>query len=230
MKRLASVLGVTSICVLFSGCALEQARRDYLVLNNKLPNSHMGTSKGHVFTRGVVRRSPPLEFISRIEIEAASGDADAESVLGQVYLMGHGVDKDVALGVRYTLSAAEGGSASAQHNIAWLYENGTGVEQSWELAILWYEKAAEQGYVGSINNLGRLYDYGYGVEKDLPKAFEYYKRAADGMSILAQHNLAVFYKLGLCVEKDIKQARVYYEAACLQGLSKSCKALELLDK
>jgi len=229
MIRLASVLGVTSICVLLSGCALEQARRDYLVLNNKLPHSHMGNNRGDVYSRGGMPITLPSKIIDEIVKKSEEGDALAMSQLGQLYLLGQGVEKNVEEGVRLTLASAEKGWVSAQHNIAWLYENGTGLEQSWEKAIYWYEQAAQQKKASSLNNLGRIYDNGFGVEEDKIRAFEYYLLAADRLSPLGQHNVGLSFLEGVQGEKNREKAKLYFESACLQKFRPSCDALKGLE-
>ena len=230
LKLLWNTLVVLISISFVSACVSHQERKNLKVLSNNLPDSYMGTSSGKLYPKGYLpKKSVPSSAFEKLQSIANTGDSVAESKLSQMYLTGIGVKRDIAEGVRLSISAAQKGSASAQHNLAWLYENGTGVDQSWEKAIEWYELAAEQKYAASINNLGRIYDNGYGVDVDYTKAFHYYKQAADLMYIVSQYNVAIYYKLGLHGEQDLEQARTYYVAACLQRLSEACDALERLD-
>jgi len=80
----------------------------------------------------------------------------AQSMLGQRYEHGLGVDQSYQQAAELYDLAASQGSVEAQYNLGALYYNGQGVEQSFETAREWLMKAAEQGNEDAIKNLQQL--------------------------------------------------------------------------
>ena len=76
---------------------------------------------------------------------AEQGYASAQSILGNMYLMGEGVSGDAAEAVRWYRMAAEQGYASAQFNLGLMYDNGVGVLEDARLAHMWYNIAGANG-------------------------------------------------------------------------------------
>ena len=76
--------------------------------------------------------------------KAEQGDAEAQSLLGYMYINGEGVLKDYKEAVKWIRKAAEQGYAEAQYNLGLRYVNGEGVPQDYVRAYAW-------GNVGSAN-------------------------------------------------------------------------------
>lgn len=76
---------------------------------------------------------------------AEAGDAEAQSALGGLYLIGEGVAADAARAAHWFRLAAEQGDPVARLNLGDLYARGLGVERNLVEAYFWLSLAAEQG-------------------------------------------------------------------------------------
>ena len=87
------------------------------------------------------------------------------SNIGNMYLRGWGVEKDVPRAIKYFEQATSysGSDGSAEHNLGFAYANGIGVEQDKRKAFDLYMKAAMLGNEESQFNLGTCYLGGDGV-------------------------------------------------------------------
>jgi TPR repeat protein len=72
-----------------------------------------------------------------LEPAAASGDIDAQSILGQMYLQGEGVPQNYEEAFRLLKNAAEHGNSDAQGFVAVLYLQGDGVSRDVVEAYKW---------------------------------------------------------------------------------------------
>lgn len=96
------------------------------------------------FRRGAVQEA------ARIWTELAGrGDIGAMVNLGELYIYGIGVDRNLQEGIRLFRAAAERGDATAQFNLGFMYEEGRGVPRSAAEARRYYELAAAQGHEGA---------------------------------------------------------------------------------
>ena len=109
---------------------------------------------------------------------AEQGDADAHTILGEMYEKGKGVRQDYAEAVKWYRKAAEQGDVDAQSNLGVMYYNGKGVTQDYTEAVKWYRKAAEQGSAKAQFNLGNGYYNGEGVTLDTIAAHMWFNIAA----------------------------------------------------
>jgi len=132
--------------------------------------------------------------IEAIRTRANAGDADAQAVLGYMYVTGDGVPQDDVEAVAWYLKAAEQGHASAQFNLGMMSYTGEGVPQDdvdaiewlnadseWRddvEAVAWYLKAAEQGHADAQAVLGYMYVTGRGVPQDDGEAYLWANLAA----------------------------------------------------
>ena len=76
---------------------------------------------------------------------ARSGNADAEELIGVMYAMGLGVERDDVRAFEWYLRSAMKGHPGAQSGIGWYYEVGRGVEKDLVRAYLWYALSAIGG-------------------------------------------------------------------------------------
>ena len=132
----------------------------------------------------------------------AEGDEpDALSVLGQMYLNGDEVDKDVALAVEYLEMAADLGHPEAQTCLGKLYTFGSeDVVQDVELGVEWLEEAEEQGNADAQATLGRHYH----ETEEYEKSISYWEKAAEQGHPGAQFDLGVCYINGFGVEQNVE--------------------------
>ena len=110
------------------------------------------------------------EEIERLHPWVEKGKAWAQSMLGQKYQHGLGVDQSYQHAKEFFELAASQGNAIAQFNLGFMYHHGQGVDQSYERATEYFEAAAKQGYAEAQFNLGALYYNGQGVEQFIETA------------------------------------------------------------
>ena len=96
------------------------------------------------------------ETIEQLRPWVEKGKAWAQSMLGQRYNNGVGVEQSYRQAKELYDLAASQGDAVAQSNLGILYVTGDGVEQSYETGREWMMKAAEQGYENAIKALQKL--------------------------------------------------------------------------
>ena len=96
------------------------------------------------------------EEIERLRRWVEKGKAWAQSLLGDKYEDGVGVEQSYQQAAELYELAATQGDASAQYNLGLLYVQGQGVEQSNETARELWIKAAHQGHEDAIGNLQKL--------------------------------------------------------------------------
>jgi len=119
------------------------------------------------------------ETIERLRPWAEKGKAWAQSVLGDRYYLGKGVDQSYQQARELYELAANQGNAVAQFNLGTMYHEGQGVDQSYERAAEYCEAAAMQGHAQAQFNLGCLYVQGEGVEQSREIAREWLLKAAE---------------------------------------------------
>ncbi len=106
---------------------------------------------------------------------AKSGDVDAQTILGEMYLDGIGVKADSDKAFYWLSKASQSDDAEAEYLLGFMYENGIKVDKNLERAATLYERASKQGDVMASYNLALMYKDGKGVEKDTKKAFNLLK-------------------------------------------------------
>ncbi len=137
----------------------------------------------------------------------ALNDVSAQTHLGDMYLDGVGVERDLAKALELFRPSAEQGYPLAQYKIGVIYQQGDRrVRRDMASAVTWFRKAAENGFARAQNDLGYLYETGDGVRRNLAQAAGWYRLAAEQGWALAQVNLAALYERGAGVRKDYKMA------------------------
>jgi len=164
--------------------------------------------------------------MARLTPFAESGDAKAQSYLGNMYEYGDGVQRDYREALRWFLMAAEQGDAHSQAHAGYLYEQGLGVARDEKISAEWYAKAADQGFAWAQMSLGLLYAHGRGVPQDYTKAIFWLRNAADRNERRAQYNLGWAYESGTGVPKDTLQAIAWYSKAADAGEPQARARLE----
>ncbi|WP_410056053.1 tetratricopeptide repeat protein [Roseobacter sp. HKCCA0434] len=76
---------------------------------------------------------------------ARAGNADAEELIGVLYAMGLGVERDDRRAFEWYLRASMKGHPGAQSGIGWYYEVGRGVPVDLVRAYMWYTLSAIGG-------------------------------------------------------------------------------------
>ena len=161
--------------------------------------------------------SPAAQALADLRASAEAGDAEAQFILGGMYVTGVGVPQDAAEAVAWYRRAAEQGYARAQYNLGVIYAEGVGGPQNAAEAVAWYRRAAEQGNARAQSNLGVMYAEGVGGPQDAAEAVAWYRRAAEQGDASAQSNLGAMYDQGVGVPQDAAEAVAWYRRAAEQG-------------
>lgn len=141
----------------------------------------------------------------------------ATSELGNHYLQGAGVPRDVTKGLQLYREAAAAGSLGAQTQLGKMYENGQGVAQSYAKAMQEYQAAAQQGHGPAAYAFGLLIYNGRGVQKDLTKAREWFESAAAYGSADAMYALGSMNEKGEGGPRNPAKAAEWYRNAADKG-------------
>ena len=116
-------------------------------------------------------RGDTSKAILEFQALAKSGDVDAQTMLGEMYLDGIGTVQDTKKAYYWIQKAANSGDKEAQYLLGFMYENGIEVKKDISLAVKWYEKSANKGDIMAMYNLAFIYKNGAkGVNKDMNKA------------------------------------------------------------
>jgi len=107
-------------------------------------------------------------FNKRTEFEcyrslAEQGSAEAQFILGTMYLGGQGVSQNDAQTLAWYRKAADQGHAAALYFLGTMYAAGQSVPQDDAQAIIWYRKAAAQGHKAAQLELEWIYNHGRGI-------------------------------------------------------------------
>ncbi len=94
----------------------------------------------------------PAAAVAYLKAAADAGDSSAQSLMGQLYMTGTGVERDSSLARRYTLKAAERGVVEAEFNAGLLILRNAGTAPDLANAYKWFSLAARQGYPGADEN------------------------------------------------------------------------------
>jgi TPR repeat protein len=110
---------------------------------------------------------------------ARAGHADAQHLLGLMYYMGRGVQRDYKQAMAWHRKAALQGQADAQYVVGSMYYTGNSVPQDQKLAVSWFRKAAEKGHGEAQHALGLMYRYHVaGMPQDVVIAYMLWNLAA----------------------------------------------------
>lgn len=119
---------------------------------------------------------------------------DAYEMVGNCYLHGWGVEKNINEAKQWFRKGAEKDDSGCQTALADYYIE---LEDDYEQAYYWYRKSAEQGDSYAQLKTGAYYATGYKgcVEKDINEAIKWYRKSADQGNTDAQYRLAEYIKM-----------------------------------
>lgn len=142
---------------------------------------------------------------------ARSGNAEANNLLGLMYLQGNGVAQDTAQAKAYFEVGANTGHLESIQNLNIILD----AEYKEELKTV--RPAAEAGDSVAQTRLGRMYEFGQGVAMSPADAFIWYQKAAQQNDLNGAMNLARTYNFGIGTEQDLVQAEAIYLQGAKQG-------------
>jgi TPR repeat protein len=148
---------------------------------------------------------------------ARLGHGDAQAVLGQWLLDGHGLTRNPQEALGWFLKAGTQGHVIGMNMAGRCFENGWGTEPDTFAAANWYRQAAHQGLEAGMYNYANLLATGQGVRKDQTAALEWYRRAARKGHAKSMTKIGHFYEDGRVVRRDAEQAFSWFEKGAMGG-------------
>lgn len=159
----------------------------------------------------------PRQAARLILSAAREGELEAQALLGQILLDGHGIERDPALAATWFGIAAERGHAMARNMLGRCLEHGWGCASDPVAAASHYAQAAETGLDWAMYNLANLLATGRGVERDDARALMLYRRAAELGHAKSMNLVGRFYEEGLVVSRDTQAAHRWYQRSAEAG-------------
>ena len=86
---------------------------------------------------GAARAGAEVTSASAVLEKARAGDAEAQTLLGDMYADGKGLKQDYKMAAKWYRKAAEQGYAKAQKKLGNFYTFGKGVKQDYKKAAEW---------------------------------------------------------------------------------------------
>lgn len=137
--------------------------------------------------------------------------------LGNCYLGGEIVVRDLKIAAYWFSKAAEQGHMDAQFELAKCYRDRKGVVKDLRTAAHWFMKSAEQGHMNAQFELAKCYRDRKGMVKSLRTAAHWFSKAEKQGHLEAQFELAKCYRDGKGITKDLKTAADFFFKAATEG-------------
>jgi len=107
--------------------------------------------------RDLMEAGDYAEARALFEVYARSGNAEAEELIGVMYALGLGVERDYERAFEWYLRASLKGHAGAQSGLGWYYEVGRGIPApDMVRAYLWYALSAIGGDPDAMDSLEQI--------------------------------------------------------------------------
>jgi len=148
-----------------------------------------------------VTAGEPVAAAAWMLVAARLGHGDAQSILGQWLLDGHGVEREPHEALAWFLKAGTQGHVIGMNMAGRCFENGWGTSPDAFAAANWYRQAAYKGLEAGMYNYANMLASGRGVRKDPTAALEWYRRAARLGHAKSMTKIGHFYEDGRVVHK-----------------------------
>ncbi len=152
-----------------------------------------------------------------LDLLGQAKQAEAYTLLGNLYQSGHVVKRDDQKAFSYFKMAADLGDARAQDLAGFRYAYGIGVERDLPLAIHYLKLAAEQNIPSSMELLAKVYLGEFDFAEDLQQAYSYLIQAHTQGSRLAAYYLGKEQLPDGRFETDASKAKELLEEALSAG-------------
>lgn len=159
---------------------------------------------------GIEDKSQGVVWIKK---SAAQNFAPAQAILGRLYYIGEGVERNLIASEAWYRKAAEQGDADGEYGLGMLHQRGDVLKKDGAAAVAWYRKSALKGHRWGQFALGNCYYNGEGVPKDFVEAAKWYRKAAVYGLTEAQYKLGMCYADGKGVSKDLIESYAYLNLA-----------------
>ena len=149
---------------------------------------------------------------------AEDDDAEAQNVIGYMYLKGKGIPKDENKAVYWLQRSADSGNPTAMYRLAELYYQGTyDTEPDVKKAMDYYVRAAEAGSMDAQFAMGCFCSTPRTKYFDIKKGNAYFEKAAEQGHAEAQYQIGMSYANGDGVRRDPSLAMKWLEKSCENG-------------
>jgi hypothetical protein len=142
--------------------------------------------------------------------------AHSQGALARCYFAGHGVEKNVDLGLHLAKESAAAGSCYGHFVLGIAHSQG-GTQQDCVQAVAHWRMAASQGLASAQYSLGFMYMNGQGLLQDYAEAFKLFQLSASQEYSPAQFSLGHMFENGLGVPVDLLKAVKCYQSVCLHS-------------
>ncbi|MGY4661995.1 TPR repeat protein [Pseudomonas chlororaphis] len=166
--------------------------------------------------RAMLEQSP-ARAAQAILLAAGEGVPDAQALLGQILLDGLGIERDLALALRWFAIAAKGGQLMARNMLGRCHEHGWGCEADARAAAGHYRQAAEAGLDWALYNYANLLATGRGVAENQALALSCYQRAAAMGHAKSMNLLGRYLEEGRHCPRDVAAACDWYRRSAEGG-------------
>lgn len=157
---------------------------------------------------------------------AENNNSDGQWRLGDSYLLGKGVERNLEKAFKLYMKSATNGNSKGQWRVGYCFSVGKGVEQNLSSAFEWFTKSAVQGNSDGQWRLGVAYLLGKGIEKNTELAFEWFTRSAEHGNSNGQWWVGNCYNNGWGTSLNNDLAIFWLEKAANQGHVKAKEELE----
>ncbi len=153
------------------------------------------------------------EIFLLLKRAADAGLPDAQTMVGNLYLQGEGVTRDVKQAIHYLTLATKQDAGSAFLSLASIYEEGTGVSKDLSKAEAYYQQALPFGSRSAQVSYADFLCYQRGDQESFARAVEHYKIAANVLSTESMARLATIYANGYGVPTDKVKSQFWLNKA-----------------
>jgi TPR repeat protein len=153
--------------------------------------------------------------------ETAGKSPDDIGLLGFLYEMGKGVDRDFDKAFSFYSKATELGSSVAMTRLGLLYSRSDWQKKDDVQAVRLFKQAADLGDAAAKDFLGQMLVRGRGIQKDEPQAFLLFNEAASSGLAQAQYDLGLCYVEGRGTKIDVSKGLEFLKMASSSGSSQA---------
>ena len=166
--------------------------------------------------------------LEKIKPLADKGDAEAQRLMGLMYLRGEGVSKNYTEALKWYRKSAEQENIKAQVSLGNMYLLGQGVQKDYKLALKWNELAAKKGNAIAQGKLAMMYFQGYGVTKNYKRSVKWSSLSAKQGDPHSQWLLGFSYAYGKGVTQNFVEAYKWFYISKSNGIEEVKKSMETI--
>jgi uncharacterized protein len=172
-----------------------------------------GFNQAYQYLKGIGKPLNPEKALSIFKSYAEKGDKQSINALGNMYLNGKVVEKNIGVAINYYNQAAKLGYSNSYYNLGQIYQQGNFVIQDFKTAYYYYEKGANANHLGCVSWLAYMNYKGLGITQNYTKAFELYNQLANKGNANAMYFLGLCYRSGYGTVANASLAKLWLQKA-----------------